>query len=208
MPLGSTIVSDPPAETPTGAARALIAWFAGGLAFESVHAFAEGSYWATAGYGLGAAVVATADYKLKALLSGSPRLTQSLNQVASDARWWTAVAMVSLLVISLSPFVEQRRWPFSSLLQGSPTADAQQPAAAVQEVAKSDTGPKVYTTKTVDELRAICENRSEMQCEIFMSEEKGKWILIDGRAGLIQPNGFVLVHVGEHNHGVCTAARF
>jgi hypothetical protein len=41
-----------------------------------------------------------------------------------------------------------------------------------------------------------------MQCDIFMAEEKGKWIIVDGRAGLIQPNGFVMVHVGEHNHGV------
>jgi hypothetical protein len=32
-------MSDPPAETPTGAARALIAWFAGGLAFDSIALF-------------------------------------------------------------------------------------------------------------------------------------------------------------------------
>jgi hypothetical protein len=109
-----------PPETPTAAARALIAWFAGALAFESVHAFASGSNAAAAGYLIGAIVVAIIDYKLKSLLTGSPNLTKSLNRLASNARLWVAVAMLSLLIMSLSPFVEQRRWPFSAWFQPSP----------------------------------------------------------------------------------------
>jgi hypothetical protein len=65
----TTVAEHPPAETPTQAARALIAWFAGGLAFESVHAFADASYLAATGYGLGAIAVAIVDYNLKALLA-------------------------------------------------------------------------------------------------------------------------------------------
>lgn len=99
-------MADPPAETPTGAARALIAWFAGGLAFESVHAFASSSYVPAAGYCLGAVIVAIIDYKLKAILASSPRLVRSLNDIASDARWWAGMAIASLLIISFS----QSQW--------------------------------------------------------------------------------------------------
>jgi hypothetical protein len=125
-----TAVADhPPPETPAQAARALIAWFAGGLAFESVHAFADASYWAAVGYGLGAIAVAIADYNLKALLAGSPRLTKSLNNVASDARWWVGAAMLSLLIISISPYIEQRRFPYAHWFgyEPSPTSTAVMP---------------------------------------------------------------------------------
>jgi hypothetical protein len=108
-------MSNPPAETPTGAARALIAWFAGALAFESVHAFASNSYVSAAGYCLGAVIVVTIDYKLKAILAGSPRLVRSLNDVASDARWWAGAAVASLLIISFSQlqWVDlASRWPW------------------------------------------------------------------------------------------------
>jgi hypothetical protein len=63
--------------------------------------------------------VAIADYNLKALLAGSPRLAKSLNEVALDARWWVGIAMVSFLIISISPYIEQRRWPYT------PTAELQ-----------------------------------------------------------------------------------
>jgi hypothetical protein len=130
----ATVSDHPPPETPTGAARALIAWFAGALAFESVHAFASASYVAAAGYFLGAMVVAIGDYKLKAILVGSPRLVRSLNEVASDARWWVGAAMVSLLVISISPYVEQGRWPFAERQSAAPkpaTSSAPAPAQSV-----------------------------------------------------------------------------
>jgi hypothetical protein len=100
-------------ETPTNAARALIGWFAGALAFEAVHAYAEGgSTLAALGYGIGAIIVVIGDYKLKALLAGSPRLTKSLNDVAADARWWVAVGLVSLLIIAVSSYIEQRVAPW------------------------------------------------------------------------------------------------
>jgi hypothetical protein len=117
------MASDEPPETPTKAARALIGWFAGGLAFESVHAYAEqNSVTAALGYGIGAVVVAIADYKLKVILAGAPRLTRTLNAVASTAWIWVAVAMVSLIVIALSPYIEQQRIPFAAWLPKIPSA--------------------------------------------------------------------------------------
>jgi len=108
-------MSDDPPETPTKAARALIGWFAGGLAFESVHAYAEqNSISAALGYGAGAIAVAIIDYKLKALLAGSPKLVRSLNGAASNAWLWIVVGIASLIVIALSPYIEQQRVPFAT----------------------------------------------------------------------------------------------
>jgi hypothetical protein len=123
----ATVSDHPPAETPTAAARALIAWFAGALAFEAVHAFAEaGSTSAAFGYGIGAVAVAIADYNLKWLLARTPAgLTRTLNQVASDARWWVAAAMLSLFVIAISPYIEQRRWPFAWQFDRPPAPPSQ-----------------------------------------------------------------------------------
>jgi hypothetical protein len=151
-----TTVSDHlPPETPTQAARALIAWFAGALAFESVHEFAEAASYGTAfAYGLGAVVVAVADYNLKALLVGSPRLTKSLNRVASDARWWVGAAMVSLLIISISPYVEQRRWPFARQFSApsSPTVIHDPPTA--DDIAKATAPIRVERDTAIKERDA------------------------------------------------------
>jgi hypothetical protein len=108
-------MSDEPPETPTKAARVLIGWFAGGLAFKSVDTFNPDTMFAIApiGYGLGAIAVAIVDYKLKTILAHSPKLVASLNQAAADARLWIAVAMLSLLIIAISPYVERQRWPFA-----------------------------------------------------------------------------------------------
>jgi hypothetical protein len=52
-----------------------------------------------------------------------PQLNRSvlatLNILASDARWWVTTLLVGLLALTLSPFIEQRRWPFL------PTAELQ-----------------------------------------------------------------------------------
>ena len=107
-------MAETPPETPTQAARVLIGWFAGGLAFQSVETFASGSNSSAIGYGIAAVIVAIADYKLKWLLSGNPNLTASLNRAAADARWWIGAAMVSLLMITFSPYIEEGRLPFSA----------------------------------------------------------------------------------------------
>jgi len=63
--------------------------------------------------------VVIGDYKLKALLAGRPRLTKSLNDVAADARWWVAAGLVSLLIIAVSPYVEQRVAPWLFVALGA-----------------------------------------------------------------------------------------
>jgi hypothetical protein len=93
-----------PPTTPTTAARVLIGWFAGALAFESVHAFATAAYWASAEYSVAAIVVAIFDYKLPSLLS--PRAAQTLNAVAEDARWWVGAAIAVFVLLGLLPVAE------------------------------------------------------------------------------------------------------
>jgi hypothetical protein len=52
------------------------------------------------------------------------QLLRSLNMLATDARWWVATCMVVLLTITLSPLVQQGRWPAIPFLsQWLPTAE-------------------------------------------------------------------------------------
>lgn len=103
-------MSDVP-ETPTGAARALIGWFAGALAFECIHQFFDGHMAISVACGAGAIAVAVFDYRLKAL---GPRFIASLNRLAANAGLWIGVAFLTLVLVALSPFVEERRWPFTA----------------------------------------------------------------------------------------------
>jgi hypothetical protein len=41
-----------------------------------------------------------------------------------------------------------------------------------------------------------------MQCDLFMSDESGKWINIEGKVGSVQTPGSVLLLVGATNRGV------
>lgn len=131
---GKAVSDHDPPETPTKAARALIGWFAGALAFKCIETIDAG-LWPSLGYGAGAVIVAIGDYKLPALLAGSPRLTKTLNGVAGDARWWVAIGMLTLFIGTLSPYVEQRRWPFSTVFHDAAPADAV--AKAVEEQMQS-----------------------------------------------------------------------
>jgi hypothetical protein len=157
----------PPPETPTQAARVLIGWFAGGLAFQSVETFAGGSRLAAAGYGIAAIIVAIADYNLKWLLSKSPALTKNLNIAAADARWWIGVAMLTLFVISVSPFIEQKRWPFSA---GSSASSPTYAGAVVSQKDYELLGDKLATmTAERDDLKQRVE-RADQKIAIIQQE--------------------------------------
>jgi uncharacterized protein (TIGR02594 family) len=63
------------------------------------------------------AALAWAQYKwgwLKTTIH--PRLLQTMNNVATDARWWLGLLGIILLAAIFSPFVEQHRLPFAWLL--------------------------------------------------------------------------------------------
>jgi hypothetical protein len=47
----------------------------------------------------------------------SAHLLRSIDVVASDVRWWLGAIGIIVIALIFSPFVEQRRWPFSAPLQ-------------------------------------------------------------------------------------------
>lgn len=90
-------------ETPTKAARVLILGFALACTFRAVEHY-EWPWTADSAASLGLAVVLTiADWKLPWVLrQAGPRATQTLNNVATDARWWIAIGFGIFLLMSVS----------------------------------------------------------------------------------------------------------
>lgn len=225
-------------ETPTAAARGLLLWFAGALAFRCIDTLHDG-YWPSLGYGLGAVTVAGIDYKLKAILAGSPKLTKSLNGVAADARWWVGIGIASLLILSLSRFVQEQKWPRVPFFQmaGSQadlqvnrgptigTNDKTIAAATAPIQAHLDAAnrriqqlesairnappppppnydePRIYTTKSLAEIRAFYDGRTPAQGDVFMADEAGKWIKTDGTIQNVLSGGEVLL-TSKDNRGI------
>lgn len=46
------------------------------------------------------------------------RFLLTLNGVATDARWWFGILVAFLVFLTFSPFIEQKRWPFSVWFAG------------------------------------------------------------------------------------------
>jgi hypothetical protein len=138
-----------PPTTPTTAARVLIGWFAGALAFESVHAFATAAYWASAEYSVAAVVVAIFDYKLPSLLS--PRAAQTLNAVAEDARWWVGAVIAVFVLLGLLPVAELSYSHFSY------------PPADVRGVATTPTQPDPRDARIADLTAQIADLTAQLK---------------------------------------------
>jgi hypothetical protein len=82
--------------------------------FEGVGALIHGEWW-PATFGLGGMV------GLSAMLIHWTRVRQAFG----DVRWLVAAMMFAMVVVVLSPYVEQQRWPFASQFHSllGPTAD-------------------------------------------------------------------------------------
>jgi hypothetical protein len=108
-------MAEGPQENPTFAARAFIGGYVLAIASKAADRFDVGSYAQFAAYTLAAFVLAVVEYNLKWLLStAAPGAAARLNRMAVDPRWWTTTAIVLLAVMTFSPYVEQRRWPFAA----------------------------------------------------------------------------------------------
>jgi hypothetical protein len=51
------------------------------------------------------------------------KLTSTITLVSTDARWLLGSMAVLLLVSALAPYIEQHRWPFSTIIHDAPTAE-------------------------------------------------------------------------------------
>lgn len=53
--------------------------------------------------------------------------------------------------------------------------------------------PRVYTTKTIADLRGFYKDRTALQGAAFMADEIGKWITAEGQIQFIRPDGLVFL---------------
>jgi hypothetical protein len=53
--------------------------------------------------------------------------------------------------------------------------------------------PRVFTTKTVTDLRGFYKDRTALQGNAFMADEIGKWIRTEGSIQFIRPDGLVFL---------------
>lgn len=182
-------------ETPTGAARSLIGWFAGGLAFQSIENL-HVSLAAFIGYGMGAIGVAIIDFKLPSLLVKSPLLTKSLNRVAADARWWLVAIFFTIFMVTLSPFIEQHRWPFASLQQ------SQSAAATLLPVSSAELGKDLHSQIQAlqSQLGATQDQLAETKNDLVKAQQQQNTSPL-ANTGPIQwdLNGQLLVVSGNQN---------
>ncbi|MGA8170285.1 MAG: hypothetical protein WB816_05570, partial [Methylocystis sp.] len=72
-------------------------------------------------YGVGGSLIVAGiicSYAAVAWTAVRARLSDSVKmkiaEIALSPRWWLAVVLVGLMAVSLSPFIEQKRWPFSA----------------------------------------------------------------------------------------------
>jgi hypothetical protein len=127
-------------ETPTAAARTLIAGLALGCAFRCVDKFAAETWVDSAVSAIAAISLTIVDYKLSKILSwAGPQATERLNRVAGDPRWWIAFILVLLLQGALSPLIEEKRLPFAQWFKAPPVIvhDVVHEPATAEEIDKA-----------------------------------------------------------------------
>ncbi|MGB7097979.1 MAG: hypothetical protein WBD95_04315, partial [Xanthobacteraceae bacterium] len=104
--------------------------------------------------GLGAVAVAYFDYKLPVILTRSPQLTKSLNQIAANAWLWVGIGIASLLIITASPYIEQRRWPFVWQFVSSAAPKPTEPLFTQAQVNEKISQATVIIQKQLDQTTA------------------------------------------------------
>ena len=103
---------------------------------------------------------------------------------APRSLWAAAIATWLLLGADLGLSIYDHFWPHPFTIGVSPIGGpAVAPAPAEPNV------PRVYTAKTIIQLIDVCQNRTALQCDEFMADEKGKWINIDGKVQSIFAKG-------------------
>jgi hypothetical protein len=120
------------AESPTSAARALVGFFALALAARAVEKFGWDTYVDSVVSAILAVALVIIAYKLPSIMNRFGReATTKLNRIASDPKWWILIVIVFILQGALWPYVQEKRWPFSTWFPPSPTLD--QTATAIAD---------------------------------------------------------------------------
>jgi hypothetical protein len=114
-----------------------------------------------------------------------PNVTRGL---ASPRGLW-AVAIVTwlLLAINIGFAVYDHFWP-----KPQPFTIGASPVGGFTAQPPAIPKPRVFTQKTVTDLTDVCMNRTTLQCDAFMTDQKGKWINIEGKIQSIWSDGLNL----------------
>jgi len=158
----------------------------GGMFLTGLHLFGESpplsqAWWYGAAYmlfGGGGAMSITPLFRER-----FPNVVRTM--AAPKSLWAAAAATWVLLALNVGfdvydHFVQPR--PFT--IGVSPIA-----GPAVAPAPPEPNVPRVYTKKTVQELGGLCTNRTALQCDEFMADEKGRWITVEGQVESIWGKG-------------------
>jgi hypothetical protein len=149
-------MSEPePPQTADNAVRAFILLFALGFVLRGVDVMDHDMPNAIQKWVI-AAVLSIADYFYVPIRKTlGPRFSNTAASVATDFRWWAVALMVIIFGMSLSPYVEQRRWPFA--WQIGTVAPAKQATVSTPiELLKPLGGQKVITgAQLVEKVDAL-----------------------------------------------------
>jgi hypothetical protein len=155
-------MSEPPIpETPTQQAQWFIGVLVTALVIKAVESFDTGNLYALTPFGFGAAaiILALVDFNLKSILANSPKLARGLNAVASDGRWWASMALATLLFLALSPYVQERRWPFSDWFPSTDRiADAVIQKLPKEQPKQTLLSPDDFAQAVVKAMREVTSN--------------------------------------------------
>lgn len=61
---------------------------------------------------------------------------------------------------------------------------------------------RINTEKTVEDILGFCIPHTQLQCDVFLAAEKGKWITITGVVRNVYSTGQIIFFVGEQKRDV------
>jgi len=115
-------------------------------------------------------------------------------------RWWPAAFLIFFLYVTGPEMYRRATKPVAiSGAIGVMTIGGGQtsiPAAPVD-------APRVYTNKTIHQLKATYESRTSLQADILIAEEKGKWIDTEGTFIDLHADGLVALENEHRDLFVC-----
>jgi hypothetical protein len=119
-------------------------------------------------------------------MSVTPLIRSKIGFMRSSRALWVAVSITWLFLaanIGFSIYDHFVPRPFASGVSpigGSAVAPPVPPALP---------NARIYTDKTVAELTALCATRTSLQCDAFMTDQKGKWLKAEGKMQTVWGDG-------------------
>lgn len=117
---------------------------------------------------------------------------------ASAGKFW--VWLIVLAIVAFGPILVVIGFQSEGNKPAALGAPPSGPSMSEPSAPKNQ--PRAYTNKTVEDLLGSCDGHTQMQCDVLIADEKGKWIATEGAVGNVYPTGMVIFLVGQKNRGV------